>query len=157
MTFKNMALKVALCTAAVSMGAKDMSIQIRVKLINEWSGKPYIGQAVTLIEANGQLGSGLPQQDVVEKVRSRTGPDGTARYLLKSPLPSRFLFDLGALRGCPSETPNQWQPQKIINSGVIVPASCVPQSWHGKFRWQDIKPQPGEIIFFVSPPARAQW
>jgi hypothetical protein len=147
--------------ALTAICAETQPVEIRLKLLNPWSGKPVAGQPVILLEAKGEVGAPLQKSELLKETRAQTGPDGTAVFLVGGPIPDRLLFDLGALRTCPHKgdlpAPNGFRAEQIIKSGVVVADSCIPKNWHGKFRWQGVKAKPGEIIFFGSRPLPGQW
>ena len=141
--------------------AENHPAEIRLKLLSPWSGKPLARQPVIFFEATGQVGTPLQKSELLKEIMAQTGSDGVAVFALSGHAPDRVLFDVGPLRTCPHKgdvpVPNGFHPEEIINSGVVVADSCVPKNWRGKFRWQDVKVTPGEIIFFGSRPLPGQW
>ena len=148
-----------LCVGAIS--AKSSFIEIRLKILNPYSGKPFANDTIRLIGSNDDLRTTAHTQDGIE-LTSQTGPDGVAHFFLRPPLPKKVFFHGatsergGAGRGC--STRSQWLSEEIVRSGVVNDATlCVPNPRpKGKFRWQDVTAKPGEIVIFAVPP-RAQW
>ena len=151
---------VMLLTTAARAG-KNMPIEIRLRLLNPWSGKPIAKQSFSLFEVKGAIGTEVKKKDVVTETRTQTASDGTAVFVLSEPIPDRLLFNLGSLRSCPHKgeppIPNGFKPEEIIREGLIVPDSCVPKNWHGKFDWRHVTAKPGEIIIFASGGWSNQW
>lgn len=126
---------------------QEIAPEIRLRLLDAWSGKPITGQSVTLIGATGDIGSGLPVKDIQQEIDSNTDKDGIARFRLAVPMPNRILFTFHSGRGCPikdSHYKNQWRPEEILGRGVVVPNWCEGRRWHNKSRWQNVTAKPGE-------------
>ena len=67
-----------------------------VKVLNGWSGKPFANLDVTLIEASGEVGTGVPRSCILRQTKLRTNQDGSVTFLIGKPLPSRIIFDVFA-------------------------------------------------------------
>jgi len=155
-------------TSTILMCSQLTVASVTVKVLNGWSGKPFANVDVTLIEANGDVGTGLPTSSILRRTKLRTRQDGSITFFIGKPLPPRILFDVFALRGCmPTKAymkrnnwklpVSQWNPEEILRNGYREVDACLLGVTHPKFDWQAVNAAPGEVVLFALPAPRAQW
>jgi hypothetical protein len=154
--------------SAILVCSRLPGASVTVKVLNGWSGKPFANVDVTLTEANGEVGTGLPTSSILRRTKLRTKQDGSVTFLIGKPLPPRILFDVFALRGCmPTKAymkrnnwkfpVSQWNPEEILRNGYREVDACLLGVAHPKFDWQAVTAAPGEVVLFALPAPRAQW
>jgi hypothetical protein len=147
-------LTVYFCIALSLSIARPLGAQqteIRVRLLDAHSGKPFRNRHVELFGTNSD--QGLPAKDTLFDVSGQTGADGVVHFQLKMPLPTRFVFWSAQANGCllsPS-----FMASDVLNSGVVSVNTCAGK--HQKYRWQDVTAQPGEIVIFAVEQGLAGW
>lgn len=142
-----LALLVSIATVAAFGKEKPSETEIRVRLLNAHSGKPYVGVEVELY---GDNGVGLLKKDVAFHLRSKTDSDGIARFAVEPPLPPTFVLNIWQVNGCiPFDN---FRTEEVVRSGIVARNTCPKR----KYRWQDVKVEPGEIVIFALPAPRFQ-
>lgn len=121
---------------------------IRVRLINALSGKPFVGRDQQLFGTNAR--SGPPHGDIVFHLQAKTGPDGIAHFLIGAPLPYRLIPTSAQTGGCAWHGAPPIVTEDVLQSGWVGPNTCARKNQ--SFHWQDVKAEPGEIILFVVEP-----
>ncbi len=122
--------------------------EIRLRLINAISGKPFAGRDAQLFGTNTP--SGLPGRDILFHLQTKTGSDGVAHFFLDSPLPVRLQPEAAQNGGCAWHGAPPIMTEPVLKSGYVGPNECAKRNQ--PFHWQDIKAEPGEIILFVVEP-----
>jgi len=131
----------------IAYGATEKT-EIRVRLINAVSGKPFAGRDQQLFGTNTR--SGLPGKDILFHLQTKTGADGVARFFISPPLPYRLLPTSAQTGGCAWHGAPEIITEELLKSGYVGPNECAHKNQ--PFHWQDIKAEPGEIILFVVEP-----
>jgi hypothetical protein len=122
--------------------------EIRIRLINALSGKPFAGRNLQLFGTDTP--SGLPGKDILFHLQEKTGADGVARFFINRPLPYRLLPESAQIGGCAWHGAPPIITDQVLKSGYVGPNECARKNQ--RFRWQDVKAQPAEIVIFAVEP-----
>lgn len=128
--------------------AQISKIEIRVRVIDAHSGKPYTKRDVLLAGTNASSGN-LKASETLFTLRAKTDGDGVAHFEINLPMPRSLLFWSANADLC---APSSWYVtgdivQKILTTGVVVPDVCARKE--KDYRGPRITAQPGEIVFFA--------
>jgi hypothetical protein len=123
--------------------------EVRIRLINALSGKPYVGRFAGLFGTNS-TGPGLHGKEILFHLETKTGADGVAHFLIAEPLPLRLILDIRLNRGCAWHGAPPVITSEVLKSGYVGPNECARKNQ--SFHWQDVKAEPGEIVLFVVEP-----
>lgn len=145
---------VLMLTAITSALGVAEKLEIRVRLIDALTGKPYAERHAELIGTNTPPGHELHANEIAFDFQTKTGPDGVAHFQIAAPLPDWLIVEALQNSGCAWHGAPPIRTQKVLRTGYIGPNECARKNQH--FRWQDIKPKPGEILIFVVEP-RGPW
>ena len=147
-----------LMSALSELLGSGVPLQIQVKVLNAYNGKPFQHWPVTLIEARGSVGSGLPSSSIIRMNSATTDNNGVASYRLDEPLPDRITFYTSALKGCiySGTLVNEWRPREIQSKGFVQDNVCGKKR-NLKGNKFGITPTPGEIVLFALPAPKGQW
>lgn len=121
-------------------------VEIRVRILNAHSGKPYVGKDVRLWGA--KPGAGLKRRDIVFDLRAKTDSDGVAHFRLAPPLPPRLVPYFWQLRGCSVIPGGDLSTQKVLQSGFVGKGA----NYTCRIRERvlnAVKHQPREIVLFA--------
>jgi hypothetical protein len=145
------AIAAILCLVAsgILAPAEPAVVEIRVKLLNAHSGKPYVGRNAQLFGTNSRSGL-LRANDTSFHLQTRTESDGVAHFQISAPLPYRVLFYSAQANGCGPSGSGSFVTDEVLRSGIVVTNTCAGK--HQKFRWQNVKAEPGEIVIFAIEP-----
>jgi hypothetical protein len=138
-----------LLLASVAALAVAEHVEIRVRLLNGRSGKPYAGRSVQLFGDKAKTGL-LKSYNILFHLQTKTGPDGVAHFQIGPPLPYRLSLALAQNGGCAWRGAPPIITEEVLRSGFVGPNLCA--SENQSFHWQEVKPEPGEIILFVTEP-----
>ena len=148
-TAKTAAISALLLTATSYIFGVAESTQIRVRLIDAHSGKPYAGRQAELFGTDSSSGL-LKAEDTLFHLQTRTRPDGIAQFKIAIPLPHRLLFYSAQADGCGPPGFNSFVTAEVVRSGVVVPNTCAGK--HQKYDWREVTARPGEIVIFAVEP-----
>ena len=121
--------------------------EIRVRLLDAHSGKPYVNRELALFGSNSSSGM-LYATDTLFELHAKTGVDGVAHFELESPLPKTLLIYSYQAGVCARS--GSFVTEEVVHNGIVTANTCAGK--HQKYRWQDITAQPGEIVSFAVPP-----
>jgi hypothetical protein len=141
------AISTLLPAALIAYHASERT-EIRVRLINALSGKPFAGRDQQLFGTNTP--SGLPRRDILFHLQTKTGADGVAYFFINPPLPYRLLPESAQIGGCAWHGAPPIITDQVLKLGYVGPNECARRNQ--KFHWQDVRAQPGEIIIFAVEP-----
>lgn len=142
------AMSALLSIAVLSAFVVAEKTEIRVRLINALTGKPYAGRDHQIFGTNTR--SGLPDGDILFHLQTKSGPDGVAHFLIGAPLPYRLLFYSAQANGCGPPGFNSFVTAEVMRTGVVVPNTCAGK--HQKYDCRKVTAQPGEIVIFAVEP-----
>ena len=145
---KTAAISALLFTAIMPAVGAAGKTEIRLRLLNALTGKPYAGRHAGLFGTNTR--SGLPDGDILFHLQTKTGPDGIAHFLIAAPLPYCLIPDVRQNGGCAWHGAPPIITSEVLRSGYVGPNECAHKNQ--SFHWQDVKAEPGEIILFVVEP-----
>jgi hypothetical protein len=133
------ALLVAQCNV---LPQEDGVHEIKVLLLHGKSGKPLADKEIILTGYDKRPSEG---GKLLFDLRAHSGPDGTAIFRLKEPLPGEVLIGSWQVKG-------GWElalfdTQKVLSSGVVDEDKCLPR---GKLRGK-LSPEPGRVVIFGLP------
>ncbi len=143
------AISALLLIAALRTFGVAEKTEIRVRILDAHSGKPYADRDAGLSGANSRSGL-LHPKDIVFDVRNKTGPDGIAHFKIAAPLPYRLLFYSAQANGCGPPGFNSFVTAEVVRSGVVVPNTCAGK--RQKYDWREVTAEPGEIVIFAVAP-----
>jgi hypothetical protein len=146
-----MAAAVSAILLIATVGASDMAeeAEIRVRLIDAHSGKPFVGRDVQFFGTNSRSGL-LKAKDTLFHLQTKTRPDGIAHFQIARPLPYRLIFYSAQANGCGPSGFASFITSEVIRSGIVVPNTC--SSKRLKYDWRQSTAHPGEIIIFAVEP-----
>jgi hypothetical protein len=124
-------------------------VEIRVKLLDAHSGKPYVKRDVEFFGTNGKHVS-LTAHDIIFDRHAKTDSEGIAQFQLNAPLPSRLIFYSAQANGCGPPGFPEFVTEDVVRYGVVVENTCAGK--HQRYRWQDVTARPGEIVIFAVEP-----
>jgi hypothetical protein len=148
-TAKTAAISALLFTAIMPAVGAAGKTEIRLRLLNALTGKPYAGRHAGLFGTNRPSGL-LRAEDTLFHLQTKTGPDGIAHFLIGAPLPYRLIPDVRQNGGCAWHGAPPIITSEVLRSGYVGPNECAHRNQ--SFHWQDVKAEPGEIILFVVEP-----
>jgi hypothetical protein len=148
-TAKTAAISALLFTAIMPAVGAAGKTEIRLRLLNALTGKPYAGRHAGLFGTNRPSGL-LRAEDTLFHLQTITGPDGIAHFLIGEPLPYRLIPDVRQNGGCAWHGAPPIITSEVLRSGYVGPNECAHKNQ--SFHWQDVKAEPGEIILFVVEP-----
>jgi len=148
-TAKTAAISALLFTAIMPAVGAAGKTEIRLRLLNALTGKPYAGRHAGLFGTNRPSGL-LRAEDTLFHLQTKTGPDGIAHFLIGEPLPYRLIPDVRQNGGCAWHGAPPIITSEVLRSGYVGPSLCAHKNQ--SFHWQDVKAEPGEIILFVVEP-----
>jgi hypothetical protein len=159
-----------LATVGLASGnQKPDTVEIRVRILRAWNGKPWKGIKVTLCGVRASLTFPRSQNTIIAceydaawwrvkvdesllvfKQRAVTDSTGVATFEVEQPLAPSLLFEAWQISGCAAH------PEPFLPSAVVVQSGLVlePGAWcKVKKRILDAnKPVPGEIVLFALRP-----
>jgi len=144
------AISALLLVFAVCGLAAGEKTEIRVRLIDVHSGKPYASRHVEIFGTNAPPGSGLHSNEIFFHLQTKTGPDGVARFQIPAPLPYRLVFNSAQANGCGPPGFASFVTAEVMRAGIVVPNTCAGK--HQKYDWREVTAQPGEIVIFAVEP-----
>lgn len=150
---KPMVTIAAIISASVSItccvfGMAD-GAEIRVKLLDAHSGKPYAKRDVEMFGTKATAVAPKAHDTVFDR-HAKTDSEGIAQFQLTAPLPARLFFYSAQANGCGPKGFNSFVTEDVVRYGVVVKNTCAGK--HQKYRWQDVTARPGEIVIFAVEP-----
>ncbi len=147
-TAKTAAISALLFTAIMPAVGAAGKTEIRLRLLNALTGKPYAGRHAGLFGTNRPSGL-LRAEDTLFHLQTKTGPDGIAHFLIGEPLPYRLIPDVRQNGGCAWHGAPPIITSEVLRSGYVGPslAGCESRAGRnypvrGRAAWSVVRANP---------------